>query len=378
MTEQTTQDQHQVIENGVIVTSFERGKCRDIFLNARPENGETAETFFDRVAATVKSFDAQIVTQKVFHCASGIQPCRDAFRRHFGEINWPILWLREEIVRTVPRLAGVYIHAVAGTEVHPIEMGERVVGNWYEDAHARHCFLGDLRPDNVWLSPGDQTQVVVEQMVEALESADMDFSHVVRTWYYNHDILGWYDEFNEVRTKLYTDLGVFERLLPASTGIGSINPFGTALVAGVLAMKPKSDTATAVRVKSPMQNPAEDYGSSFSRAAEIVMPDQRRLYVSGTASIDESGATVHVGDIDAQISLTMDVVHAILKSRNMDWKNVTRSLAYVRNIEDAERYEAYASDHNLESLPTVLTHNVVCRDDLLFEIEVDAVTSDSL
>jgi enamine deaminase RidA (YjgF/YER057c/UK114 family) len=135
---------------------------------------------------------------------------------------------------------------------------------------------------------------------------------------------------------------------------------------------------SAVRVKSPMQNSAEDYGSSFSRAAEIVMPDQRRLYVSGTASIDKSGATVHVGDIDAQISLTMDVVHAILKSRNMDWKHVTRSLAYVRNIDDADRYEAYARENDLESLPTVLTHNVVCRDDLLFEIEVDAVTSESI
>ena len=52
---------------------------------------------------------------------------------------------------------------------------------------------------------------------------------------------------------------------------------------------------------SPLQCPALEYGSSFSRAAELRTPGWRRVVVSGTASIlPGSHEVAHVGDVDAQ------------------------------------------------------------------------------
>jgi enamine deaminase RidA (YjgF/YER057c/UK114 family) len=161
--------------------------------------------------------------------------------------------------------------------------------------------------------------------------------------------------------------------VPASTGVGGCNSAGTALVSGLLAVKAKSKAVRAFEVRSPLQSSAADYGSSFSRAVELDLPDHQRLYVSGTASIDPSGITAHTGDPEAQVALTMKVVHAILESRGMNWGNVTRGLAYFKHSEDAPLFEKYRTNNNIPLFPEVIAENCICRDDLLFEIEVDAI-----
>lgn len=97
------------------------------------------------------------------------------------------------------------------------------------------------------------------------------------------------------------------------------------------------------------------------------------MYISGTASIDPNGITAYVGDPDAQVALTMQVVHAILESRGMDWADVTRGLAYFKNAEDAPLFEKCHINNKLPLFPEVIAENCICRDDLLFEIEVDTI-----
>jgi enamine deaminase RidA (YjgF/YER057c/UK114 family) len=77
-----------------------------------------------------------------------------------------------------------------------------------------------------------------------------------------------------------------------------------------------------------------DYRSSFSRAAEIVTPEWRTVFVSGTASIEPGGLTVHHDDMDKQVALTMDVVKAILETRGMTLKDSVRAIAYIKRPED--------------------------------------------
>jgi enamine deaminase RidA (YjgF/YER057c/UK114 family) len=103
------------------------------------------------------------------------------------------------------------------------------------------------------------------------------------------------------------------------------------------------------------------------------MPDHRRILVSGTASIAPEGHTVHVGDTRAQIGKTLEVVEAILESRRMQWSDVVRGIAYMRNAADVPLYRRYCAGHGLPPMPAVVMNSVICRDDLLFELEVDAV-----
>ena len=126
-------------------------------------------------------------------------------------------------------------------------------------------------------------------------------------------------------------------------------------------------------IDSPLQGSATEYGSSFSRAVEVDLGDHRRLTISGTASIAPAGETVHVGDVTAQVELTMKVVRAILNSRGMDWAHVTRGVAYFRQPADMGSYLRWCQTNKVQNMPVIVTHHTVCRDDLLYEIEIDAV-----
>jgi enamine deaminase RidA (YjgF/YER057c/UK114 family) len=190
---------------------------------------------------------------------------------------------------------------------------------------------------------------------------------------YLDNLLDWYEEFNVARTRFFQSRGVFERLTPASTGIGASNPAGAALTAGALAIRPKHDRVEIHEVQSPLQCPATEYRSSFSRAVEVAFPDRRYITISGTASIALGGATLYEGDVVKQIHMSLDVVEAILKSRGYDWADTVRAIGYFRDINDLSVFDAICKERGIAPLPLAPAHTIVCRDDLLFEIELDAV-----
>ncbi len=273
-------------------------------------------------------------------------------------------------------LSGVLVSAVVGAEVQRVELEGRVVGSVWSDGGARLCRLGDLRPSAPSGDAAGEVGATFALMERALEQAGFTFSDVVRTWFYNRDILGWYREFNEVRTAFFKAHRIFDGLVPASTGIGTVNPHGSALLAGALAVRPSGGAGVARVLPSPLQCPAPAYGSSFSRAVELDFPGLRRVLVSGTASIEPGGASAHVGDVDAQIALTLEVVEAILASRGAAWSDVVRGVAYLRRAEDLEVWRRH-QQRRLAGLPIVTSRDVVCREELLFELEVDAAVSRS-
>ncbi|MHC5164336.1 MAG: RidA family protein [Planctomycetota bacterium] len=70
----------------------------------------------------------------------------------------------------------------------------------------------------------------------------------------------------------------------------------------------------------------------------------------------------------------MRVVRGILNDAAMDWSDVVSSLIYFKHRPDVELFDRYCSDRGI-SFPHVRIHADVCRDDLLFEVELDAVKS---
>jgi enamine deaminase RidA (YjgF/YER057c/UK114 family) len=105
---------------------------------------------------------------------------------------------------------------------------------------------------------------------------------------------------------------------------------------------------------------------------QLHTPDGRRLFISGTASIAPGGETVCDGDVRAQIEATMKVVEAMLDSRGMRYENVTRAIAYFKRAADAGQFTDWCKRHNQKSPPVVQVCCDICRDDLLFEIELEA------
>jgi enamine deaminase RidA (YjgF/YER057c/UK114 family) len=284
----------------------------------------------------------------------------------------PAVWLQGDAC-TDGDFYSVQGVAVSGLDLQPVTVNGRPAGFIYQDETARWCRLSGLTPADTAAPRDEQARAAFELAKSILEENGFAFTDTIRTWIYLEKLLEWYDEFNTVRTAFFNENGVFEKMVPASTGIGAGNPHGAAIQMDLLAVQPLDGCLAIQAVASPLQNPALDYKSSFSRAVELTCPTHRSLLISGTASIAPDGKTVHLDDPEKQIRLTMEVVHAILRSRGMDWSDLFRGIAYFKNMEWLPIYRRIAGELGIPDFPLAVSHADVCRADLLFEIEVDAV-----
>ena len=289
-----------------------------------------------------------------------------------GNTEWPLVWLEGDSCAD-GRIYSVQAAALSGIIPVPIRSGIRNIGYVYEDDCARYCRLTGLSPADLTAPRSAQARSVFETTAAILAQNGFSFADTVRTWLYLDHLLQWYDEFNAVRTQFFHETGIFDRMIPASTGIGAGNPFGSAITMEVLAVQPKSAQFKVHTVDSPLQNPALNYSSSFSRAVELGSPTHRKLLISGTASIASNGKTVYPDDPEKQIRFTLDVVRAILESRAMSWKDLFRGIAYFKDMACLPIYRRVASELKIPHFPLAVTHADVCRRELFFEIEVDAV-----
>ena len=119
--------------------------------------------------------------------------------------------------------------------------------------------------------------------------------------------------------------------------------------------------------------------SSFSRGMRIDLNGLTILLISGTASIDENGASVHVGDFRAQLRRTLANIGGLLASEGCSWHDIVRTTCYLRDIE--RDYEAFNEERTsffkqqgLDPLPASTgIQAILCRPELLVEIEAIAM-----
>ena len=355
---------------GLHVNVTHREGVDEWFISSAPLPDENPALVFKRAAEALKERGAQILNHFVWHKKEYKALAYKTWESILGETSWPVTWMIDP--QGVSPFGGCTICAVSGTDVKYSLVDNRVVAAAYDTEMAEYVVLGDLRDEETTNSPAHQIQCVFDQIYECLQRYGMDFSHVMRTWFYNDRILDWYDEFNQARTAFFEKHDVFNKHVPASTGIGARNIHGSKLIASLIAAKAKDEQFSFYEVPSPLQNPALNYGSSFARALEVATPDRRHVFISGTASIDEMGATVHPENVSRQTEKTLDVVEAILKSRDMTWHNSLQGVAYIREKEDASIVRGVLAARGLSDLPILLSNNVVCREDLLFELELQA------
>jgi enamine deaminase RidA (YjgF/YER057c/UK114 family) len=360
---------------GIEVSCLERRGIKEIFATALPTAADDFPSLLRQLQRLLDGLQAEILEMRIFSAIDTYRDCNEALIGQFGHVDWPVTYIYGDSSMG-GTIAGIQLHAISGVSVAPVCLGGSSIGRMFEDDYARYCLLGNLQSADRSRSREAQARDTFENMEKGLALAGMDLSCVVRTWFFISDILEWYPEFNAVRTEAYAAKGMFDRYVPASTGIGGGNPGDVAVVAVAMAMQAKGDDVLVREIPSPLQCPARDYGSSFSRAAEISSPDFRSVLVSGTASIDRNGSTMHAADVEAQIGRTLEVVEAILQSRGMDFADVIRGNAYFKHPGDFEVLSGYSSHYGLPTGRVVVSHADICRDDLLFEIELDAAKSE--
>jgi enamine deaminase RidA (YjgF/YER057c/UK114 family) len=261
------------------------GASAEFFISERPRGNDSVTEVFQRVAERLVVTRADIASVMVYGSLEGRSVIDSAMQTALGPVMWPLTWVEGASCTQSP-LAGVQVLALCGRQIQRVHLGRRVVASVFEDEHARHCVLGGLGPNAVSLRRPAQVQQMFGNLECALDLAGFDLSDVVRTWFYNEDILAWYGDFNRVRTAHYSATQFCTRSTPASTAVAGRNPAGAALAVAAWAVKPLHGAEVACEIGSPLQCPAPNYGSSFSRAMEIESGGCRRLFISGTASIE--------------------------------------------------------------------------------------------
>ena len=119
--------------------------------------------------------------------------------------------------------------------------------------------------------------------------------------------------------------------------------------------------------------------SSFSRGMRIDIGGVCILLISGTASIDENGKSVHIGDFRAQMRRTLANITGLLASEGCTWHDIVRTSCYLRDIErDYEAFNeertAFFREQGLDPLPASTgIQAILCRPELLVEIEAIAM-----
>jgi 2-iminobutanoate/2-iminopropanoate deaminase len=119
--------------------------------------------------------------------------------------------------------------------------------------------------------------------------------------------------------------------------------------------------------------------SSFSRGMRIDLDGVAILLISGTASIDDEGVSIHIGDFRAQLRRTYWNITKLLEAEGATWKDIVRTTCYLRDIErDYEAFNeertAFFAEQGLDPLPASTgIQAILCRPELLIEIEAIAM-----
>jgi len=366
--------------------SVESPVATEIYISAVPAESASpqnqAEEIFPGICDILRSKKAYILQERVFAAQSAMEIISRARSQAYGGLDDGVapsfLVAKEGLLGPI---AGVQVHAVSSNnkpEVINLEgnlCGRilRVPGRAYltlsgiSDEQDRQATARLSSPKSA------QAQAMMEKADAALKQFGANFLSVPRTWMWLKDILSWYDDFNQVRTKFFTEWGLIgagtRQSMPASTGIGLGPADGSECAMDLMAVLEPTDCTEYLQAGGKQQC-ALEYGSAFSRAARSIMPAGQTVFVSGTASIDADGATTHIGDASGQINTTIGNVRAVLADMNCKDENVVQVVAYCKTTEVEKIFNA---SKGALDWPWVTAICDICRPDLLFEIEATAM-----
>ena len=353
-------------------------------VSGEEDASRAARDVYSRIAEALSRSRMTIVHERVFGSLRAetvvLRERRDALFMRQVPSGGPITYIAAD-PPWGEGLSGAIIHAVSshdGDDAWTIMDGDVPCGRGWRRNGATYLQLQNIQ-DQASSRP-DQVRGLLDCAEGILERNGASFADVARTWFSLSDILEWYPEFNKARSEKYGEFGIMPGpveamlLLPASTGIGVSVPSGAAASMDLLAVVESEGRPSRVRKSTnPGQLDAFRYGAAFSRGAVIEESDVKLIEVSGTAAIDEHGGSLYPGDIRSQVICTLDKIETLLGQEGAGLEDICAATVYVKRSEYAEVFREVASDRGLADLPAVCIVADVCREELLFEIDAEAV-----
>jgi len=279
------------------------------------------------------------------------------------------------------QLWGVVRVADSPVRVRTVTASPGVVGRLLESPDVRMLHLSSIRGTlaDGSLAPGvaDQTEQMLQNAETALAEHGFGFRQVARTWIYLARILDWYGEFNRVRAEFLRQRGIAggtnHQAFPASTGIQGTGGEEECLM-DLIAVDGDADAVTMHPIKaSSRQEQPIAYGSSFSRGMALRCAGEETVFVSGTASINSAGQTLHCWQREAQIVETLLSIAALLEDQGASLGDVRLATLFCKDKQTLEVYRRVTRQLGMTALPVVPVLADVCRPELMVEIEAMAL-----
>lgn len=220
-----------------------------------------------------------------------------------------------------------------------------------------------------------QTRILLEEYEDMLSRHDADIAtDCIRTWFHVRDVDTQYAGMVAARKANFDANGLTaETHYVASTGIGgspadpgAIVQFGALALTGLAPSQRRH-----LRALSHL-NKTIDYGVTFERGTLVEFGDRGHAYISGTASIDNRGNVVHLGDIRRQTLRMWENVEALLAEGGMTLDDTMQIIVYLRDMADYAVVSQMFAE-KFPSTPYVITLAPVCRPQWLIEMECIAI-----
>lgn len=197
----------------------------------------------------------------------------------------------------------------------------------------------------------------------------------IRTWFFVRDVDTQYAGMVKARRDFFTEKGLTaDTHYIASTGIGGSPADTKALVQlGCYAVTGFQPQQLRYLYAPTHLNRTSDYGVTFERGTLMTYTDRKHIFISGTASIDNKGQVVHVGDIVKQTHRMWENVETLLAEGGMTFGDVMQIIVYLRDTADYETVRRMFEE-KFPDTPYVITLAPVCRPTWLIEMECIAVS----
>lgn len=220
-------------------------------------------------------------------------------------------------------------------------------------------------------SSEEQTSLLLKHYVmQLLSNGGHLADDCIRTWFFVQNVDVNYAGVVKARNEeFFTQNLTSKTHFISSTGINGRNADPSVLVQldtyAVLGLKPEQIKF----LYAPTHlNPTYEYGVSFERGTRVDYGDRRQVFISGTASIDNKGNVLHVGDIRRQTERMWENVDALLSEVECGFEDVGQMIVYLRDVADYSVVNEMF-EKRFPGIPRVIVHAPVCRPGWLIEME---------
>lgn len=230
--------------------------------------------------------------------------------------------------------------------------------------------MHEHKGDSAW-----QTESLLISYEEVLQNFNANIAdNCIRTWFFVRDVDTQYAGMVKARKMNFEEQGLTEHShYIASTGIGGLPADTRALVQmGTYAVTGFEEAQERYLYAPTHLNPTYEYGVTFERGTLMEYGDRAHVFISGTASINNRGEVMHIGDIVKQTKRMWENVEKLLEEANTTFDDVMQIIVYLRDVADYQTVKEMFEER-FPDTPYVITLAPVCRPTWLIEMECIAV-----